>query len=289
MKHTFIPFKLLVVDNGSSQPDNAIMIENFLKKLGDYQKVVNKRTNLAKYNLLISEYNDGYAKGNNKGLVYIEADDDIDFVLILNNDILFTQDILPSMISVIKGDSQIGVVCPLLKRKDNISIDYNCARKCISVKKLGLIYMLAYRNVFGIVDRIKQSSLIFCTNPKLLGNMKVEIDLPSGSCMLFRKEVLLEINNFDPNTFLYFEENILFKKLKKLGLKNYILPQISCIHLGASTTAKNKGSFVHLCGIQSAKYYVDNYSNASVYEKTIFYFGYQIMRIKIQMLKAIGK
>ena len=42
----------------------------------------------------------------------------------------------------------------------------------------------------------------------------MDIELPSGSCMMFNAEALRIIGGFDPNTFLYYEEDILYKKLK---------------------------------------------------------------------------
>lgn len=289
MAYTTISYKLLVVDNGSSKTDDVVHIEKFLNQQGSYKRLDSSSVVLEKFNFLVSKTNDGYAQGNNKGLIPLENDADIDKILILNNDILFTDDIMPTLLDVLEQDSSVGVVCPLLKKRNNVSIDFNCARKCISVKNLGLIYLLAYRNMFGLVDRVKRNSLIFKANQTLLSQKKVEIELPSGSCMMFRKEVLQEINNFDPNTFLYFEENILFRKLQEHGYKNYILPQISCIHLGASTTAKSQGSFIHACGIKSAKYYVDNYSGAPKWEKALFRLGYSVMKVKISLLKILGR
>lgn len=46
----------------------------------------------------------------------MENDADIDKILILNNDILFTDDIMPTLLDVLEQDSSVGVVCPLLKR-----------------------------------------------------------------------------------------------------------------------------------------------------------------------------
>ena len=52
-------------------------------------------------------------------------------------------------------------------------------------------------------------------HPNLKDESLVEVDMPSGSCMLFEKSVFEEIEGFDPNTFLYYEEAILYHKLKK--------------------------------------------------------------------------
>ena len=68
-----------------------------------------------------------------------------------------------------------------------------------------------------------------------------------------------------------------------------MLRKLGCIHLGASTTAKSQGSFIHACGIKSAKYYVDNYSGAPKWEKALFRLGYSVMKVKISLLKILGR
>ena len=70
------------------------------------------------------------------------------------------------------------------------------------------------------------------------------IELPSGSCMLVKKDVFAAIGNFDPATFLYYEENILYRKLLKLKLGNYIATGLRCVHPGAATMAKSPSKIV---------------------------------------------
>ena len=67
--------------------------------------------------LLLSSENDGYARGNNKGLKLAETDPEVTDVLILNNDILFVQDIIPSLLDYYYKLPDAGIVSPLLCKK----------------------------------------------------------------------------------------------------------------------------------------------------------------------------
>ena len=73
--------------------------------------------------------------------------------------------------------------------------------------------------------------------------------------MLVEKMLFQQIGSFDPHTFLYYEENILWAKVQRLGLSNYIDTTVSCIHLGAATTRTQKpNKFISECSIQRDVY-----------------------------------
>ena len=88
----------------------------------------------------------------------------------------------------------------------------------------------------------------------------MEIDLPSGSCMLFEKEFFRKIGYFDPHTFLYFEEDIIWSKLQKTGKMVIMLPHLSCIHIGASSISKQPSKVMERHYFFSMLYYLKEYS-----------------------------
>lgn len=61
--------------------------------------------------------------------------------------------------------------------------------------------------------------------------------------MLIKKDLFNEIGLFDPHTFLYYEQNIIFKKIKNIKYKNYVIPSLRAIHLGAASTQKSSKFF----------------------------------------------
>ncbi|WP_458449414.1 glycosyltransferase [Fibrobacter sp.] len=271
-KYNSFPVKIVVVDNASPRTDAVeILTQFFLEKFSSDFSLAEtlKSDNLPKYTFAQSSRNGGYAQGNNIGLELLYKDPEIDYVMILNNDILFIEDIIPKMIECFAQISDAGIVSPLLLKKDCQSIDYNCARKQYDVYeriKQFWLWML------HIKCNIKKNRRIFLANPHLLNEKVVPIDLPSGSCMLAKKDFFCSIGGFDPNTFLYFEEDILFAKTSRKGKVNYILPQVKCVHLGAQSIGAEKRSVFQIeQSYKSELYYVMNYSSLNFLKKIAFW------------------
>lgn len=216
--------------------------------------------------------NRGYARGNNAGINLCYSDDDISHIMVLNNDILFVEDIIPTLLSKAASISDCGLISPLLYKRDMEDIDYNCARMNVTVGELISENMLHYlRRLRGKDQRQASPRRYPLLNREKMDGMLLEVELPSGACMLIDKKLMKEIGSFDPGTFLYYEENILYKKLQKKGKRNYIDTSLGCIHLGAATTSamstRSKKIVYH--AIDSERYYVKNFSGATPLMKTL--------------------
>ncbi|MCH5175524.1 MAG: glycosyltransferase family 2 protein [Prevotellaceae bacterium] len=234
---------------------------------------------------LVSRTNDGYAQGNNKGLSLAFSDDEIEYIMILNNDILFVDDIIPALILQQQEITNCAIISPILYKKDLESIDYNCARRNHTEWEVILTNLFWYKNIFGCQSKFQKRRYLLKYNPSLMKQPFIEIELPSGSCMLAKKKMMQEIGSFDPNTFLYFEENILYKKILKTGKRNYLVPSLICVHLGASSTKKSKNSFVMTRGLNSAVYYLKEYCNLNILQKILLPFAIFSFLIRIKLIK----
>jgi GT2 family glycosyltransferase len=180
---------------------------------------------------------------------------------------------------------------PLLLKKDNKTVDYNCARKGVSywgeIKKMLSIplekichYTKKYVLSHQILRTSDFESLRF-----------VKVDLLSGSCLFIAKPLFRRINFFDPNTFLYFEEDILYKKIESIGLQNYLIPSLRCIHIGAQSTSGSSKN-ISTYSYDSETYYFKNYCGCG--KVKMFVFKYMVkwskMWLKIyDMYKAIAR
>lgn len=266
VKYNSYPAMIVVVDNAST--DDSVRI------LRKYE------AETCNIKLLESGKNGGYACGNNVGIRYFAEDSDVDRIMVLNSDVLFTEDIIPRLSEVLESSDDIGIVCPLLHGKDNISIDYNCARLCPSNGTIILTYLLQYRDIKGFITKSRNQNKILLNNPEKLSLPTVEIELPSGSCMLIKKDVFSEIGWFDENTFLYYEENILFRKLQRIGKRNLICPSISCIHLGAHSTSKTTVPFLKTKEAESARYYLENYADMNPLESIVAKFAFEMFSFR---------
>ncbi len=289
-KYNSAPVKYIVVDNGSLREGTVERLHEFLSgkfaqsylRLGDDCNVISQ---LPLMTFLVSKTNDGYARGNNKGLHLAKADEEVGQILILNNDILFIEDIIPELLQNIETLPQVGIVSPMLLKKNKIDIDYNCARTNVSNWFLILTYLFMFSDPFGLLSKANDSQYLLKNRLKKDRNDIIEMELPSGSCMLFKKELMNKIVVFDDHTFLYHEENILYKQEERIGVKNYLIPWLRCVHVGASSTKKSVRSFVVEAHIQSACYYLRNYGDMTFLQKVILPVAVFILRIKIIFLR----
>lgn len=293
-KYNTAQVKYIVIDNGSKREGTVDALDHYFseKFKADYQKVNEgeKTSKLPYITFLVSKTNDGYACGNNKGLKLAYADEEIDKVMILNNDVLFVEDIIPRLIQEYDSDDHIGIVSPLLYKKNMEGLDYNCARRPESVARTFGRFLLFYFNPFGIKDKWNKKQKYLLDKPELKDTERFEIDLPSGSCMLLSKKLFEEIGSFDSHTFLYNEENILYQKLHARGLTNYIFPQLKCIHLGASSTKKEVGYFMIKASADSTCYYISHYTDASWLTKRLFsLYIYKIFLPMVRLQKKLHK
>lgn len=286
--------KYIVIDNGSKRVGAIETLDRYFsdKFKADYRKInEGEKTSILPYvTFLVSGNNDGYACGNNKGLKLAYADEEIDKVMILNNDVLFVEDIIPRLIQEYDSDNHIGIVSPLLYKKNMEGLDYNCARRPESVARTFGRFLLFYANPFGIKDKWNKKQKYLLDKPELKYTERFEIDLPSGSCMLLSKKLFKEIGSFDSHTFLYNEENILYQKLHTRGLINYIFPQLKCIHLGASSTKKEVGYFMIKASADSTCYYISHYTEACWLTKCLFrLYIYKIFLPLVRLQKKFHK
>ena len=257
-------FRMVVVDNGS----DICIRDSVQDALAEYSKqsfavfdaIPANETVLPLVSYLKLPENVGYSRGNNAGLDLLRMCDGIEEVMFCNSDILFTSDIVTPLLKELQDDNEIGALSPILYKPDG-TIDLSCARLAYVQSDLIFTFSWLFSSLYK--KRIRRKQLLL-SHPEVIRNNKIEIDMPSGSCMLFKMSVLNQIDGFDPNTFLYYEEAILYEKLRSIGKRNYVMPSLSCIHTGGVTTGSTKPSyFLKKCNIDSLLYYMTKYMDAS--------------------------
>ncbi|MCQ2160848.1 MAG: glycosyltransferase [Bacteroidales bacterium] len=271
VKYNTYPIHIVIVDNAST--DDSIRI------LQDYQREHN-----GLYDLLLSDCNGGYAQGNNLGLRFLDSIDDVTEVMVLNNDILFTEDIIPVLKTFIENHPEAALVSPLLRKRDGVTIDNSCARKDCKMAEIIWSFFLYFTDFFGIISKYRTISKI----PIDVREEAIRIELPSGSCMMITKDIFRSIDYFDPNTFLYYEENILYQKILSIGRINYLIPSVSCIHLGGETTNKvsHPASYMKKSKA-SAYYYAKNYRMKNIFTRLLLELSYRCFLAEVTFVKAI--
>ncbi len=270
MKYNTSPVKFIVIDNGSDNESVKILDDFFSRQFRTKYRRLKPDDSLVgelpEMTLIENSKNEGYARGNNLGLELANHDESIQYILVINSDILFVMDIIPTLISGFENPD-VGIVSPLLLKKDGLNVDYNCCRRMLTP------YEMLYRHLSNIhLDIFKKSVRISDTH--ILKNMPqpyanyITMDMPSGSCMMFKKSFFKEIKFFDPNTFLYYEEAILYKKVQSKSKCCLLDTSVKCIHLGGGSTDENMP--VSRFGIESQLHYIKHYGNVS----RVFFIAY---------------
>lgn len=207
--------------------------------------------------LVENKNNSGYAAGNNVGL-RIGFQLGAARLMVLNNDTLFTDDALDKLQTVLTGSDDIICTGPLLLKGDG-SIDYNCAKR--RPQPLDF-FRFSYFGKWLKTEEWRKEYYYMLKYPTL--SKETDVDIISGSCMLFDARKFHEIGFFDEHTFLYYEEAIIHEKARKKGWKMVLVPQAKVVHLGAqSTTGHSTSLFMLNCEYNSLKYYLRSHRGFS--------------------------
>lgn len=288
-KYNSYPVKIIVVDNGSNNKSVEILDRHFKQKYNNkYSKAPNSYQETLPYITLVANgKNEGYARGNNVGLSYTLYDRSVKNIFILNNDVLFIEDIIPSLIETQKEYTDSAIITPLLLTKDGTAIDYTCARNQYTVKEEIMYNFLHYVFPKYVEKKLSKRYILLRMN---FNQEIIPIQVPSGSCMLIGKDFFKSIGLFDPNTFLYWEESILFEKVKREKKQNYLNTRVKCIHLGGASTSNSVNSrFCIKSGNHSARYFMREYSNCGLLWYSLFYISTIFNSLMFELKNVLTK
>lgn len=200
-----VPFEVIIVDNSENQ------------------KIKSSLTKFRHLKYIYSKKNVGYGAGINIGVRQAKGD----YIFVLNPDTVFKENIIDRLYSKIKISKKIGIVAPLLVSTNGKILDQG-ARE---LTPLRAIFKLSF------IDKIWKNNPLskeYWVNK--WGNKLKRVDNVPGSAFLIRKQLFEELGGFDERFFLYFEEFDLCKRVRGLGYKIYIDPQLKLIHKWGTST-----------------------------------------------------
>jgi hypothetical protein len=214
-----IEYEIILIDNHSED-------ESIIEVFNDISKNTQIRMSFSR-----TEKNLGF--GNACNLAEKKAVGD--WLFFLNPDTIIRDNIFPKIITEI-NDSYIGKGIIGLNVNSNKFIDFSA----------GLFpnYFLEILNVFligrhfeAIYVRLKT---IFSKDKKL------KVQWVMGAALLISKKLFEQVERFDPDYFLYFEEMDLCKKVNDKKLPITYLSNVKIDHLGSVSSKKNYYFFTKL-------------------------------------------
>ena len=225
--------EIVVVDNKSTD-----------KSVENLRKIKNIK-------LIENEENYGFSKAINIGSKYLIDKYKECYIFISNSDIrIKNEDDIKKLINTF--DKNIAIVGPVLQEPSNI----------VKGWRLTSVFEDILLNI-PLINRIYRNKLISYKEEYYKDKISV-VDMVKGCFFVIDSKALEDINYFDENTFLYYEENILAKKLQAKKYKTVINNDVLVYHDHAITISKNVNNINrYKITKDSMMYYEKNYNNAS--------------------------
>ena len=214
---------IVVVDNGSANYSGEKLREKY-----HYNTMVD---------VILCDENLGFACGNNIGYKYIVEKYNPQYIVVMNNDVIINDNKFIDKIDEIYKNTGFAVLGPdiinpiYLNHQNPIS---DRARTIEEVKKRIHIFEIRYRYaiVFWLISSVKKIVVKNETiREKDYKHSKENVVL-HGACLILSRDFITNRKYcFNPNTFLYHEEDILFFECMKQGLKMVYSPKLCVKHL----------------------------------------------------------
>lgn len=211
-------YKIIIVDNNSNNGTGKALFDKYETE----KDIV----------ILIQKDNLGFAKGNNVGFVYAKQNYNPNFILLVNNDIIFKNDTFVDQMIIEYEEKQFDVAGPkiwsLSAKKDQNPVP--ARMQTIS----SLHKRIAYLTV-----RIVCSYIPFLNTYLVNTKDKHDLYIPLkesedymlyGALLIFSKSYIQKFNGIYSKTFMFAEEDILKWRVTENHLKMLFLPTLSVLH-----------------------------------------------------------
>lgn len=248
-------FMICIADGGSTKEYDKERCKNFSDK------------NIC---TICLEKNGGYAWGNNQAIDFVKEKYTPQYYVIMNPDVLVLEKgTIEGMINRIreKGDDVVGGQ-PLVwncNYGDNAEMQQNI-RRVPNFVDVCILSNLLMKIVF--YNRYKD----FTYMRERPYNREICYQVPSGAFFVISASTFETIGLFDTNTFLYYEEYILGKKLDKIGKKMLFMPRFKVRHEHGKSTGNNRyriNKFAVKCGRDARDYYAKKYLKCNKFQMLI--------------------
>lgn len=248
---------IVIVDNNST--DDSF---NKLKEFGS-----------KKISVIKTDLNKGYSGAINYGCDYIIKKYNNCNIAISNSDIkIKKEEDLKELFSYLKDD--IVIVGPTIVQGDEMLRGWK-----LPTFKDDLISNLPFHRNY-------EKTHLYYPDSHYKEDVSY-VDTVSGSFFLITSEFYKQMNRFDDNVFLYYEENILGKKAKAINKKAVVVNKIKIIHDHAKTIDKSFKKIKKYDMLKKSQcYYEKKYNNANIIKMFILKLSIFITRIGL-MIKYI--
>lgn len=204
---------IFVIDNDSKMPVTDLNLPD-------------SNEDRIKLDIKLNNFNAGFGRANNQVCLEQHAD----YYLILNPDVTLPEDYIVEGINFMKRNPNVVLVTP--NGKDSYGRQLHLNKRFPTLSALISRFLSSFK---GQSDK-SAANHRYCYMDKPRTE-SFDVECASGCCMLIKGEAFRDIQGFDPQFFLYFEDFDLTLRLKALGSVVYN-PALTLTHMGGNTAKK---------------------------------------------------
>lgn len=234
--------KIVVVDNHSSDDSP--------------QKL--KKLKFPKLKVIINEENKGYSYAINTGAKYLIDEYKECNIIISNADVIIEKEEDIETLIKLLHRKNVGIVAPTILERGTKNRGWKNP-----TPKQEIILNIAY------IHRFFRKKYLYYDDDYYQGDFSI-VDVLSGCFFLIQSKTLQAVNYLDDHVFLYYEENILAKKLQVKKKINLISNKVTIIHNHSVTIDKSLKRIKKYKAQKKSQYYFEvEYNNASSLERML--------------------
>ena len=244
--------------------DRIVVVDNQSTTAGTFEKL--QKLESDKVKVIKSDKNGGYDYGNNFGINFLKSlKEEYDYYIISNPDISVTEEAIKHCLDVAENDSKIGVIAPRMFNKENNPIRRSSWKMRTfwldvvhSTRVLEIIFYKVLRNGEYLEKDYEKEIL--------------EVEAISGAFFIIKDTVLNEIGLLDEDVFLFYEEDILAKRIAEKEYKIVSLNSEKFIHYESQTIGKTLSYYKKMRQLFISKmYYHKKYNKINFLQVIVFH------------------
>jgi GT2 family glycosyltransferase len=183
--------------------------------------------------LIENHKNLGFSKANNQALRLCQGR----YILLLNPDTLIQEDTLLELTGFLKNRPKVGAVgCMLINPDGSFQ---TASRRSLPTPWVAFTRIVGLSRIFPRSPIFGRYNLTY-----IKPDRESEIDVLSGSLMMFRRDAIAGVNYFDEDYFMYGEDIDLCYRIKQAGWQIFYTPRTKAIHYKGESSKRSELSYL---------------------------------------------
>jgi len=227
-----------------------------------------------KISLIKNESNKGYGSGINLGSKFL-IEKGVKTIIVSNTDIIVkSENDLKRLTGYISDN--VVLVGPNVLENGGINRGW----------KIPSVWDDCLLNIPFIHRSLRKKLLFYKDN--MYESSTTSVEVVSGCFFVISASALKDVEFFDENVFLYYEENIIASKFRKKGYKALIINDVSVIHNHSVTIDNSLNRIKKFKALKkSQKYFHKYYNNAGILGMSLLFITEKIMLLCLYIVVGI--